>query len=150
MENLEFKKFDKKYFNEVCTIYFETFNQSPWNDEWSQDQVEKFLSDVINTPGFIGFLLFQDKNLIGLCLGRVVQWWRGNDFWLESMCIHPAKQRNGFGSVFIKMVKQSLLEAGIVHTTLLTDRDMPSFDFFKKNGFDADDMAVCMATFNKG
>lgn len=145
---MTFIKYNEKYFNSIVEVYYNTFSKAPWNEEWKDlETLGNFISDIINTPGFRGYLVCDEDRIIGYALGRVVRWWRGEDFYLENFCILPSYQNQGVGTRLFDFMKESLLSENIIHMTLLSDSDKPSFNFYKKNGLESDDYVRCMHRF---
>lgn len=72
MENITRYQEDK--LDQIVDLFLEVFKNDPWNDNWpSKKKVRKYLLDIINTPGFKGYLKFRDNKLIGILLGHIVQ-----------------------------------------------------------------------------
>lgn len=55
-----------------------------------------------------------------------------------------AWQGSGIGTRILQFAESSLLKEGIGNITLLTDRNIPAEQFYKKNGFEGVDRLVFM------
>lgn len=113
------------------------FSQPPWNDDWSDDEnFTQYIIDVIGNGNSLCFGLFLRGELIGVSLGRVKHWFHGAEYEIDDICIHPDHQGRGIGSRWIAMVESALRERGIAKVCLITRRDAPAFDYYRKNGYD--------------
>jgi aminoglycoside 6'-N-acetyltransferase I len=119
-----------------CTkLFCEVFNREPWNDSWSDNNAKEYLLDYVNSPGFIGLVAYHDEQTIGFIFGHSKKWWKGVEYYIDEMCVHPQFQRQGIGSRLFKSLETELSAKGIHTITLLTNRDVPAESFYKKNDF---------------
>lgn len=118
-----------------CTeTFIKVFNEAPWNDEWTLTKAEKYLLDFYNTPGFLGVVAIENKEVVGFIVGVRKTWWSGNEFYIHEMCVESQHQNRGIGKSLLNHLIHSLGNQ-ISHLTLLTDRGIPAEAFYKKNGF---------------
>ena len=54
---------------------------------------------------------------------------------IEELWVIPARQRRGVGSAFLARIRNSLRKKGISAIVLQTDRSLPAYDFYCRNGF---------------
>ncbi|MCZ8517926.1 MULTISPECIES: GNAT family N-acetyltransferase [Paenibacillus] len=65
---------------QACTaLFIEVFNQEPWNDRWTPEAAEQYVSDYINTPGFRGIVAEEGQEIKGFILGVRKRWWDGDE-----------------------------------------------------------------------
>ncbi|WP_165763684.1 hypothetical protein [Halalkalibacter urbisdiaboli] len=79
--------FDNNDFISCVNLYIKVFNQEPWNDNWSYKKAVGYLGDMVNTPGFEGFVVTEDTNIVGFIFGYRKQWWQGDIFFLQCVLI---------------------------------------------------------------
>lgn len=122
---------------ERCTALFvDVFSQEPWNDRWPVEKAGNYLSDFTATPGFIGVVAEDNKNnIIGIIFGCRRQWWSGDEFWINEMCVDRSCQQSGIGSAMLRYLENILTNEGIGSMVLLTNRGVPAEGFYHKNGF---------------
>lgn len=132
---IEIKKLDSIELKDLVDIFLTVYNGPPWNDQWNRDQAENYLSSFIANPSFIGYTVYQNKRLVGACLGEKRYWWEGDEYFINEIFIDNSAQRQGIGSKFINQIQANLAEMGIRTITLLTDRDSAADQFYKNNGF---------------
>jgi hypothetical protein len=73
LENIT--RYKEENLNEIVDLFIEVFEKEPWNDNWpSKEKAKNYLLDIINTPGFKGYLKFRENELIGVLFGNIIQW----------------------------------------------------------------------------
>ncbi|PZD97255.1 GNAT family N-acetyltransferase [Paenibacillus sambharensis] len=125
-------------------LFINVFNQEPWNDNWLPGKAERYLSDYTSTPGFSGVVAEEGTEINGFIFGVRKQWWSGDEFFINEMCVSKNKQGIGLGSELLKYLESDLVRTGIKRITLLTDKGIPAEYFYKKNGFQEIDRLMFM------
>ena len=82
-EELEFDDIIESDIPELASIYVETFNSPPWNDEWTIETASKRLGQMIHCEGFYGLKVYKDTILCGLILGNEEQYFRNNFIYIK-------------------------------------------------------------------
>ncbi len=124
---------DKEIITEVFTS---VFTKEPWNDDWSNtNQLDMYINDLVGQGYSLTYGLFDDNELIGISLGYVKHWYSGTEYIINEFCIKTDRQRAGAGSFFIAEIEKAIKELGIKQIFLLTDSNVPAYNFYKKNGF---------------
>lgn len=117
-------------------VFVQVFGQPPWEDEWpSNERAKGYLSDIVNTPGFKGFVAYEGRKIHGVCLGHKVRWWAGDEYYLDELFVDTDVQRTGIGGALIDYAKQQLERDGVGVVVLLTQRETPAERFYAKQGF---------------
>ncbi|HEM3471405.1 TPA: GNAT family N-acetyltransferase [Streptococcus suis] len=129
----------------VKQLFLSVFSQEPWNDDWSdEEQLDRYLGDLLSHPGALCFGLLDQGSLIALSLGHIRYWYEGTEYRIEELCIARNYQGRGIGKDFLKRIEEQLIERKIVHILLQTERTLPAFFFYKKCGFRALEEDVTM------
>lgn len=68
-------------------------------------------------------------------MGYVKHWFRGTEYIINELCVKTEAQGKGIGSDFLHQMEEYLLAQGIEATFLLTERTVPAYNFYKKNGY---------------
>ena len=124
---------DKEAIKELFTG---VFTGEPWNDDWSdREQLDCYIDDLCGQNYSLTFGLFDGGELIGLAMGDIKHWFRGTEYLINELCIKTDRQGSGAGTFFLKEIEKAVKEMGIKQIFLLTGRDMPAYNFYKKNGF---------------
>ena len=100
--------------------------------------------DLFMTPGFYGVIAVDGTEVIGFAMGHLETWDRGKHFYLQEMCVAPARQRGGIGTTIIQTICDDLAAMHVEKIYLLTSRDTPAADFYEKCGFYVSQKMVMM------
>lgn len=127
----------KEHEEKLTALFLDVFAAAPWFDEWSsEEQLASYLKDLTDNSNSLSLGLFDEKgNLIGGSLGYTFNWWQGKEYYIKEFFISRDYQNKGMGSTFLEKMAQLLKEREIVHITLMTDKDVSAYPFYKKNGF---------------
>ena len=140
----EINLFTEKNLDECTFLFVEVFNKKPWNESWTFETAKSLLSQILNTPGFIGFILQKQ----GIILGFVVGYWEQRDksknFYLKEICVSSNKQRQGIGTKLIEHLVYRLNEIDVNLIYLLTMKDEYAEVFYSKKGFLASHRMIMM------
>lgn len=121
----------------IKTFYKEVFTREPWNDDWSdEEQLRLYITDLIGNKNSLAYGLFDDEELLGIALGNIRHWFTGTQLFVDEFCVKAEKQGQGLGTGFLGLMENSLKEKGIQTIFLMTGKQMPAFEFYRKNGFE--------------
>ncbi len=126
----------------VRKLMLSIFTKPPWNDVWTDAQLRAYISELMGNPNSLSFGVYQDGQLIGMALGRIKSWYEGTEYWIDEFGVLPEMQHSGIGSEFMGKLEMVLAEKGIKHIALLTERHVPAYHFYQKNGFDEQEETV--------
>lgn len=130
------REFQEADFELCVNLYIKVFNDEPWNDKWTCKKAKGYLGDMVNTPGFEGFVIMKDFNIVGFIFGYRKQWWEGDIFFLHEMCIDTSVQGKGFGTILMDYAKNYLILNEFSTISLITERLFPAAAFYMKQGFE--------------
>ena len=68
-------------------------------------------------------------------MGYIKHWYTGTEYIINELCIKTDRQGSGAGSFFLTQIEKAIKEMGLKQIFLLTDRDVPAYHFYKKNGY---------------
>ena len=124
---------DKEAIEEV---FVSVFTKEPWNDDWSdKEQLDLYITDLIGQGYSLTYGLYDDDELIGISMGYIKHWYSGTEYIINELCILTERQGAGAGTFFITEIEKAIKELGLKQIFLLTDSNVPAYDFYKKNGF---------------
>ena len=124
---------DKEAIKELFTG---VFTGEPWNDEWSDSkQLDCYIDDLCGQSYSLTYGLFEGGELIGLSMGYIKHWYTGTEYIINELCIKTERQESGAGTFFIHEIEKAIKELGLKQIFLLTDSNVPAYEFYKKNGF---------------
>ena len=122
---------------EIMTALFrDVFTHEPWNDDWSDEkQLEAYISDLAGQHYSLSLGYFDGDRLAALSMGHVKHWYTGTEYLIDEFCVDRQMQGKGVGSRFMKAIEAYLAENGIRQIYLQTEKDVPAYAFYRKNGF---------------
>ena len=122
---------------EIKVVFFSVFTAEPWFDDWSDGkQLDLYIQDLIGQGYSLTYGLYDDKDeLIGISQGYIKHWYSGTEYIINELCIKTDRQRAGAGTFFIREIEKAIRVLGIKQIFLLTDSNVPAYDFYRKNGF---------------
>lgn len=120
----------------IKELFVGVFTIEPWNDDWSnQEQLNLYLSDLVGQSHSLTYGVFQNKKLIGVSMGHIRHCFTGTEYYMDELCIQTDKQGNGIGTLFLKEIEDEIKEIGLVQLFLQTEKSIPAYGFYQKNGF---------------
>jgi len=125
-------------------LYINVFNSEPWNETWTYQAAKELLADLIQTPKFLGFLLYDDGELVGLIAGNSKKTYTESTFYLAELCINNRMQGKGYGSKLLLSLEEELKERGIQSLYFLTAKNGPAEAFYIKNEYVINENRIVM------
>jgi len=130
------KELDVEQIEEIKALFFNIFSNKPWIDDWSDSlQLHEYIEDLIGNNNSLSLGLFENNQLIGLSLGYIMHWCTGTEYYIFEFCIDTEKQGKGLGTDFLNKIEKFAESKKITHIFLQTERTVPAYDFYQKNGF---------------
>lgn len=134
--------FDKM--EQCIELYINVFNSEPWNETWTYQTAKERLTDLLQTPKFLGFLLYENGNLIGFIAGNSKKTYKGLTFYLAELCVNNQIQGKGYGSKLLLCLEDELKKRDIQSLYLLTANGGLAEAFYLKNGYSKNDNRIVM------
>ena len=136
----ELKRLSIKDKAAITDVFISVFTKEPWNDDWSDKvQLDMYINDLIGQGYSLTYGLYDGDELIGIALGYVKHWYSGTEYIINELCIKTDRQGKGAGSFFIAEIEKAIKELGVKQIFLLTDSNVPAYNFYKKNGFNEEE-----------
>lgn len=130
------KELDESAAAVIKELFVSVFTDEPWNDDWSdKNQLDLYIHDLIGQSNSLTFGLYEGTELIGVSMGRIKHWYTGTEYCVDELCIHTTKQGRGLGRRFVNEIEKACKALGLTHIFLLTENNVPAFEFYKKLGF---------------
>ncbi|MFJ7746850.1 GNAT family N-acetyltransferase [Peribacillus sp. NPDC097295] len=117
-------------------LYIDVFNSEPWNERWTYSTTKERLTDFIHTPKYLGYLLYEENQLIGLVAGNGKKTDVGVTFYLAELCISNRIQGKGYGTILLRHLEKELKNKDIHSLYLLTAHGGVAETFYRKNGYE--------------
>ncbi|QEA46398.1 GNAT family N-acetyltransferase [Leuconostoc citreum] len=128
-------KLEEKHIDEVVSLYIDVFSREPWNEKNESNEIRLYVERMLNLNSEQSFLYTENKHLIGVAIGFVKPWYKGEEYILDTFLIHPNHQKKGLGQLFLTELKKTLNNQGVENIALDTDKHTPAERFYLKNGF---------------
>ena len=129
-------KLESDKFDEIKLLFKDIFMNEPWNDDWSDDnQLTEYILDLTGNRNSLAIGLYDENELIGFSLGSIMHGCAGTAYYIHEFCIKRERQHNGLGTLFLNEIETYVKNLGINHIFLQTEKNVPAYAFYKKNGF---------------
>lgn len=135
MEELCYQVLDTNMVEDIVNIFVKTFNEAPWNEQWTKKTAYNRLYPLIEHGGF-GLVCYYQKNICGFILGVEEQDYNGMAFTIREFCIDTSLQGKNIGTSLYQELEKCLKEKGIVSINLLTLKGQLPVKFYQKQGFE--------------
>ncbi|QGH32786.1 GNAT family N-acetyltransferase [Gracilibacillus salitolerans] len=130
-------------------LYIKVFNSQPWNEEWSYDIAKERLTDLYNTPKFLGLTLYRGRELVGFIGGNKKRTPQGIVFYIAELCINNDIQGKGLGSLLLESLEEQLQENKVSSIYLITSNGGLAERFYIKKDYEMNENRIIMKkTFN--
>ncbi|MCR4557953.1 MAG: GNAT family N-acetyltransferase [Saccharofermentans sp.] len=134
---------------EIKAVFTGVFTKEPWCDDWSdQKQLDLYICDLVGQSYSLTYGLYDEtEELIGISLGYIKHWYTSTEYIINELCIKTEIQGTGAGTYFISAIEKAIKELGLKQIFLLTDSNVPAYEFYKKNGFVESETCVAFSKF---
>lgn len=134
--NIELKQLNLNDIEQIKSFFFDIFTKEPWNDDWSdQNQLHLYITDLIGNKNSLALGLFENGDLVGLSMGSIIHWYSGTEYYINELCIKTEEQGRGLGTLLLENIEVYIKHKGIHDIFLQTERNVPAYHFYKRNGF---------------
>lgn len=115
--------------------FVDAYNRPPWNDAWSLATAAVYLGELRGIPRSATLVAVADSQFVGATTFHARTWQDESEIYIDEFFVAPAAQRRGVGHALMEGIRAFAADAGISDLVLLTDRDVPAFDFYRAHGF---------------
>ena len=130
----------------IKDVFVSVFTKEPWNDDWSdKEQLDMYINDLIGQGYSLTYGLYEDNELIGISMGYIKHWYSGTEYIINELCIKTDRQGAGAGTFFLAEIEKAIKQLGLKQIFLLTDSNVPAYDFYKKNGYVKEETTVALS-----
>ena len=120
----------------VKNFFREVFTKEPWNDDWSdEEQLDLYMLDLMGNHNSLTLAYFDDEELVALAMGHIRHWYSATEYYIDELCVKTQLQGQGIGGKFISAIEEYLKKHDMKAIFLLTENDVPAYDFYKNHGF---------------
>ena len=146
------KRMTSNNMEQAIELYLEVFKLEPFSYGWlKRNKVVRYFEDNEKTPGGYSMIYYHEASSkpCGLCMGVVMDYFVLPTYDIKEFVVRRDVQGCGMGTRMMDEVAGHLLERGVEVITLTTQRDIPAYNFYKKNNFEDLDKTVFMSRSTK-
>lgn len=129
---------------DCVSAFLKAYNGPPWNYNWTYEKAKQYLSEYMGCSQFVGFVLYDEEQVVGATFGHTKTWWTDKQFMIDEFFIAGEKQRMGYGKKLIGFCDQYARENQTGSIMLMTNRYMPSYGFYDKEGYTTTEQYIFM------
>ena len=120
----------------IAALFASVFTREPWNDDWSDgEQLRQYILDLTGSRNSLTLGYFDGGDMAALSMGHIRHWYEGIEYLIDELCVRTDCQGRGVGTAFLRDMEAFLRQRGMKHIFLLTERTVPAYRFYRKNGF---------------
>lgn len=128
----------------LAKIFTDSFNDIPWEDEWTNDIAKIRLGQMLDGRAAYGIAAYENGEPCGLAVGCFEQYYDGLVFNLREFCVENTLRGKGIGTVIYSELERRLKENGVKEITLNTLRGKATEGFYEKLGMKRNESIVVM------
>jgi len=133
----------KKDFATCVELFIAAFSAPPLNyDFLTHEKTRRYLRDITQTPGFMGFVYLWEEKTAAFCFGTVDDYFHAPQFIIKELAVSPSAHGKGIGTAFMLELETHMAKNSITAMSLQTSPIIPAYHFYKKLGYTAVDNVV--------
>jgi len=130
--------------DECVYVYLKAYNCPPWNYNWTFVKAREYLLEYMAGEQFVGFALYHEGKVAGAAFAHTKTWWTGRQLMIDEFFVSREKQRMGYGKKILAYCDHYAFAHQIGTVVLMTNKYMPSYKFYDKEGYTATEQYVFM------
>jgi aminoglycoside 6'-N-acetyltransferase I len=138
------KPITSENFKDCVPVYLKAYNSPPWNYRWTYEKASEYLQEYMTCKQFVGFALYDDDNVVAAVFAHTKTWWTNNQLMIDEFFVSLEKQRMGYGKKLLRYCDEYAAANQISSLVLMTNKYMPSYKFYDKEGYIHTDQYVFM------
>ena|SRR5579862_4786194 len=116
---------------QCAAVYMHAYNRPPWNYNFSKEKAVRYLTEYADRTRFVGFVITEGETIVGAMLGHSKTWWTNDLIYVDELFITPDSRGKGYGKKLLDHVEDYAMDQGYEVITLMTNKHMPAFEFYK-------------------
>ena len=90
-------KLKKNHVEAVASLYVDVFSREPWNEKNDFKEIVLYIERMLSLNSNQSFLYTENEQLIGVALGFVKPWYKGEEYILDTFLIHQCLSSHNAG-----------------------------------------------------
>lgn len=129
------RNYAQKDLPECAELLLAAYNNDLWKARWEFGAACSCLLEFVGEPRFVGYVLEEEGKIRAAAFAKERTCDNGSELFVEDFFVAPAFQRMGFGTALLGALEDHVRKHALEGITLLTNRFLPSSDFYRKHGF---------------
>lgn len=134
---MEILKMKVDSIEEYVEIHMDVFSKSPWNINEKKEDISEYFLKYFRMNSFLGYEFREGNRILGFSMGYKKPWIEGYEYFIDQFCIKRLEQNKGLGTKFLDIMEEELYEEEVVNITLMTDKYLMAYKFYKGVGFES-------------
>lgn len=143
---MEFRKIEKRDYENCGKVLVDAFKAAPWNEDWTLKQAMTRIDEIMSSMVSRGFVLVDGDVIVSMVLGRILTYLDHKEFWIDEFSVNPSYQKQGIGTRMMAYVKDEIRKEAeaVSYLALNTRKGAPAVRFYEANGFREDVSSLTM------
>ena len=125
-------------------IYAAAFSGEPWNDNWTVENAEIHIRELLESKTAYGLECVVDGQIAGFVLGTSMLFHYGRTFEIDDLAVDPAYQHRGIAKLLMDKLLSDIKEQGMVGVHLITASEGFLQSFYERFGFSKEKRVMLM------
>ena len=131
---MEIKKVLKEDLEKLIPSFKKAFNESEWNQRWTDESVRISLTNIFDFPHFYGLIAIKEGVPVGAILGHVQTFNDGKTYYIDELFVDPIFQKQGIAKALYGGAIRELKKLGVSGAFFTTLTNSSAYDFYKSQG----------------
>jgi len=132
---MNIRPFLKSDIDKSAEVFMLAYNRPPWNYNFSLEKAKQYLTEYADRARFEGFVVEDNGAIVGGVLGHSKTWWTNDIIFVDELFVMPDSRGKGYGKKLLEHTEAYSKEKGYEVVTLMNNKHMPSFEFYKHIGY---------------
>lgn len=143
---MEFRKIEKRDYENCGKVLVDAFKAEPWNEDWTLKQAVTRIDEIMSSEVSRGLVLVDGDVIVSMVLGRILTYLDHKEFWIDEFSVNPSYQKQGIGTKVMAYVKDEMRKEAeaVSYLALNTRKGAPAVRFYKANEFREDVSSLTM------
>lgn len=129
---------------DCISAYLKAYNCAPWNYHWTYEKANEYLSEYLSSKQFVGFAIYEENVVVAAIFAHTKTWWTGKQLMIDELFVSLEKQKMGYGNQILMHCDEYAYANQISAVVLMTNKYMPSYNFYNKLGYTSAEQYVFM------
>jgi ribosomal protein S18 acetylase RimI-like enzyme len=144
MESNDIRSCSIEHIKRYGEIYARAFSGEPWNDNWSVEDAETHVREIMESGTAYGLEYLADDEIAGFILGSSMVFHYGRTFEINDLAVDPVYQGRGIATKLLERCLEDQRAQDIKGVHLITAGEGVLPSFYEKHGFKRETEVILM------